>query len=129
MSKYSILAANGTVLNIVEWDGLETWNPPAGTTARLTTQADYDSLVETVDQQATRMMPQRTRPLPTVAVGKVVLRNYLEDAIITAQAMEWFSVKIAADTVPQLAKDAVAALALAQYAEAKRLALAWRQAV
>ncbi len=35
VSKYAIVDGGGNVINIVEWDGVATWIPPAGTVAIL----------------------------------------------------------------------------------------------
>lgn len=45
---YAILdEQGGWLVNIVVWDGnLETWQPPKGTIAKLTSEVDFSSLPE-----------------------------------------------------------------------------------
>lgn len=70
--------------------------------------------------------PQRLAP--TIA-SKRLLKALLDEQLEDARAWEWFAAKVGADpAVPALAKAAVQAQADTEYTEAKRLALAWRQA-
>lgn len=74
-------------------------------------------------------VPITTKLAPTAAVGKAALKDLLDAQIAQAQAWDWFATKVAVDAgVPAAAKTAVQGLADAEYAEAKRLALAWRAA-
>ena len=83
----------------------------------------------TDDELALQLPPPPRRLAPTQAAGKAALKDLLDAQIGEAQSWEWFAAKVSLDVgVPAAAKTAVQALADAEYAEAKRLALAWRQA-
>lgn len=116
--------ADGTVVEtLTRWVG-----SVQGDDGRIV-QFDFDH--DPSDDEITARLPAPTRRLaPTSAVGKAALKDMLDAQIELAHEWEWFASKIAADgAVPALAKTAVQGLADAEYAEAKRLALAWRQAV
>jgi len=73
--------------------------------------------------------PRKQRLAPTAAAGKAALRGLLDDQVMGAQAWNWFAAKAATDSgLSQVAKDAIVAIAAAEYTETKRLLQAWRQA-
>lgn len=90
----------------------------------------FDLDHDPTDDELAALQPATPRRLaPTAAVGKAALKDLLDEQLAQAQAWDWFSTRVALGGRPQAVKDAVASLALAEFAEAERLAVAWRQAV
>lgn len=82
------------------------------------------------DDEIVAALPPQGRVLAaTQAVGKAALKDILDAQIAEAQAWDWFNVKAQADAaIPAGAKTALQGQTDAEYAEAKRLAIAWRNA-
>lgn len=40
MARYAIVNGSNVVINVIKWDGISTWTPPAGCTAVLSSTAN-----------------------------------------------------------------------------------------
>jgi hypothetical protein len=104
--------------------------PNIGTHRWNTTTRGFEPIPPPTDDDVILAMARKRRLSPTAAVGKAALKELLDEQVERSQIWEWFAAKVAADAgVPVAAKTAVQGLADAEYAEAKRLAIAWRAAV
>lgn len=93
-----------------------------------TTRA-FEAIPAPTDDDLLTAQPRKQRLSPTAAAGKAALRDFLDDAIKDAQAMDWFNTQVQSDgSVPAAAKTAIGNLNTAAYNRAKNAAVAWFQA-
>ena len=102
--------------------------PRAGRRWNGSTHAFEDEPAPTDDEQLV-FQARKVRLTPTSAAGKAALRDFMDEVLCDAQAMDWFNSKIQADgSVAPAAKTTIGALNTAAYNRAKNAAVSWFQA-